>query len=212
MYVQCIVGTTIKFTSVEIFITVITVVTSTRASSCRRENIKVRPFRTNFRLHVYIIKLHVGSTYINFCYKTITEGVYLYTRIYGKVFSLARLKAKTKTLRVLTRKMLFIYPMLHWLLTQRKAFRNEWTDSPMLVKNVDWQVVSNRRTLWVRMSKHHIDNMTLDVVDHFTHIDSTITSNLFIDTEINMRVAKAAAVMFKLDKGATQRRHKTRKF
>ena len=58
----------------------------------------------------------------------------------------------------------------------------------------------------------HIDNMTLDVVDHFTHIDSTITSNLFIDTEINMRVAKAAAVMFKLDKGATQRRHKTRKF
>ena len=44
----------------------------------------------------------------------------------------------------------------------------------------------------------NIDNVTLDAVDRFTYLGSTIDSNLSLDAEINIRVAKAAAVMSKL--------------
>ena len=38
-------------------------------------------------------------------------------------------------------------------------------------------------------------NVTLDAVDSFTYLGSTIESNLSLDAEINTRIAKAAAVM-----------------
>ena len=42
--------------------------------------------------------------------------------------------------------------------------------------------------------------MTLGVVDQFTYLSSTITSNLSLDADINMHIAKAATVMSKLNK------------
>ena len=41
--------------------------------------------------------------------------------------------------------------------------------------------------------------MALDAVDSFTYLGSTIDSNLSLDAEINTRIAKAAAVMSKLN-------------
>ena len=46
----------------------------------------------------------------------------------------------------------------------------------------------------------NIDNVTLDAVDSFTYLGSTIETNLTLDTEINTHVAKAAAVMSKLNR------------
>ena len=46
--------------------------------------------------------------------------------------------------------------------------------------------------------------MTLDAVDSFTYIGSTIESNLSLDAEINTRIAKAAAVMSKLNRRVWQ--------
>ena len=46
------------------------------------------------------------------------------------------------------------------------------------------------------------DNVTFDVVDQFTYLSSTITSNLSVDAEINTHKERAAAVMSKLNKRA----------
>ena len=45
----------------------------------------------------------------------------------------------------------------------------------------------------------HQSTLTLDAVDRFTYLGSTIDSNLSLDAEINIRIAKAAAVMSKLN-------------
>ena len=55
----------------------------------------------------------------------------------------------------------------------------------------------------------NIDNVTLDAVDRFTYLGSTIDSNLSLDAEINIRVAKAAAIMSKLNKRVWQNNNLT---
>ena len=49
----------------------------------------------------------------------------------------------------------------------------------------------------------------LDAVDSFTYIGSTIDSNLSQDAEINTRIAKAAAVMSKLNRRVWQNNNLT---
>ena len=55
----------------------------------------------------------------------------------------------------------------------------------------------------------NIDNVTLDAVDSFTYLGSTIESNLTLDAEINTRIAKAAAVMSKLNRRVWQNNNLT---
>ena len=45
----------------------------------------------------------------------------------------------------------------------------------------------------------NIDNVTLDAGGSFKYLGATIDSNLSLDAEINTRIAKAAAVMSKLN-------------
>ena len=46
----------------------------------------------------------------------------------------------------------------------------------------------------------NIDNVTFEVVDSFTYLGSTVTSNLSLDAEINTRIAHAATIMSKLNR------------
>ena len=55
----------------------------------------------------------------------------------------------------------------------------------------------------------NINNVTLDAVDSFTYLGSTIYSNLPLDAEINIRTAKAAAVMSKLNRRVWQNNNLT---
>ena len=43
-----------------------------------------------------------------------------------------------------------------------------------------------------------IDNYELDVVEQFTYLGSTVTDNLFLDTEIDERIGKAATTLARL--------------
>lgn len=43
-----------------------------------------------------------------------------------------------------------------------------------------------------------VDNVTPEVVDSFMYLGSTITSNVSLDAEFNMRASQAAATMSKL--------------
>lgn len=45
-----------------------------------------------------------------------------------------------------------------------------------------------------------IDDHTLEAVDKFTYLSSTISNNLSLDAEINMRIGKAASAMARLAK------------
>ena len=55
----------------------------------------------------------------------------------------------------------------------------------------------------------NIDKVTLDAVDSFTYLGSTIYRNLPLDAEINTRIAKAAAIMSKLNRRVWQNNNLT---
>ena len=55
----------------------------------------------------------------------------------------------------------------------------------------------------------NIDNVTLNAVDIFTYLGSTIDSDIPLDAEINIRIAKAAAVMSKLNRRVWQNNNLT---
>ena len=45
-----------------------------------------------------------------------------------------------------------------------------------------------------------IGDCTLDVVEHLTYLGSNISSNLSLDTDLNMRIGKASAAMARMTK------------
>ncbi len=55
----------------------------------------------------------------------------------------------------------------------------------------------------------NIDNATLDAVDSFTYLGSTIDSNISLDAEINTPIATFAAVMSKLNRRVWQNNNLT---
>ena len=55
----------------------------------------------------------------------------------------------------------------------------------------------------------NIDNATLDAVDRFTYLSSTTDSNLSLDAEINICIAKAAGIMSKLNRRVWQNNNLT---
>lgn len=143
------------------------------------------------------------SLLLNFAFRESTEGVHLHTRSDGKLFNLARLRAKTKVRTVLIRELLFAddaalsthtAEALQQLLDRFSYACKEFGLTISIKKtNVMAQDVPLPPTI-------NIDDKELVVTDHFTYLGSTITSNLSLDAEIDRRIAKAAAVMSQLSK------------
>ena len=143
------------------------------------------------------------SLLLKFAFEQSTEGVHLHTRSDGKLFNLARLRAKTKVRTVLIREMLFADDAalsshteedLQRLMDRFSHACREFGLTISIKKtNVMGQDVPSPPAI-------RIDNEELEVTDHFTYLGSTITSNLSLDAEIDKRIAKAAAVMAQLSK------------
>ena len=143
------------------------------------------------------------SLLLKFAFEQSTEGVHLHTRSDGKLFSLARLRAKTKVRTVLIREMLFADDAalsshteedLQRLMDRFSHACREFGLTISIKKtNVMGQDVPSPPAI-------RIDNEELEVSDHFTYLASTITSNLSPDAELDKRIAKAAAVMAQLSK------------
>ena len=141
------------------------------------------------------------SMMLSYAFKTSTEGVYLHTRADCKLFNLARLRAKTKVRHVVIREML--------LADDAALVTHTIKDLQQLMDSLYHGCKEFGLTICIKKTKVmgqyivsppsiNIDNVTLDAVDRFTYLGSTIDSNLSLDAEINIRVAKAAAVMSKL--------------
>ena len=140
---------------------------------------------------------------LNFAFHQSEEGVYLHTRSDGKLFSLSRLKAKSKVRTVLLKEMLFaddaalISHTEEGLqrLIDRFAYACKEFGLTISIKktNVMGQNVPTPPSI-------SINNEVLEVTNHFTYLGSTVTSNLSLDKEIDKRIAEAAAVLSKLSK------------
>ncbi len=131
------------------------------------------------------------------------DGVFIHTRSDGNLFNLARLRAKTKVRRVLIREMMFADDAaltahtdeaLQRLISSFACASDEFGLTISLKKtNVMGQDVSS--TPCISIGDH-----TLEVVEDFTYLGSTISSNLSLDNELNTRIGKASIAMARLTK------------
>ena len=142
------------------------------------------------------------SMLLQYAFKDCSEGVYIHTRSDGKLFNMARLRAKTKVTKVLIREMLFADDAaltshtedgLQQLVTCLSHACKEFGLTISLKKT---NVMAQGTETPPRIA---IDGYTLEVVENFTYLGSSISSSLSIDSEINSRIAKAATVMAKLN-------------
>ena len=152
------------------------------------------------------------SMMLSYAFNTSTEGVFLHTRADGKLFNLARLRAKTKVRHVVIREMLFA--------DDAALVTHTMEDLQQLIDKLSHACKEFGLTIRIKKTKVmgqgivsppsiNIDNVTLDAVDSFTYLGSTIESNLSLDAEINTRIAKAAAVMSKLNRRVWQNNNLT---
>ena len=141
------------------------------------------------------------SMVLKHAFGTSTEGVYLHTRSDGRLFNLARLRAKTKIREVLIRDLLFADDAAvtsHTeqdlqCLTDRLSQVCKDFGLTICLKNTNvmGQDVDTPPVIT-------IDNYKLDVVHKFTYLGSTISDNLSLDAEINRRIGKAATTICRL--------------
>ena len=141
------------------------------------------------------------SLLLSYAFKQSDDGVYLHTRSDGKLYNLARLRAKTKVRSVLIREMLFAddaaltshtEDALQRLISCVASACKEFGLTISLKKtNVMGQDVSSIPNI-------SIGDYTLEVVENFTYLGSTISSNPSLDAELNSRIGKASTAMVRL--------------
>ena len=131
-----------------------------------------------------------------------TEGIYLRTRTDGKLFSLSRLRAKTKVQLKCLRNFLFADDAavtahsakdLQQLMTR---FSNACQDFGLTISLKKTQVMGQDVDSPPAIS---INDQELDVV-HFVYLGSTISDTLSLGAELNKRIGKAATTMTRLTK------------
>lgn len=143
------------------------------------------------------------SMLLKYAFDSSQDGIYLHTRSDGKLFNLARLRAKTKVSQILIREMLFADDAALASHTEEALQRlmDRFTDAcqefgltiSLKKTNISAQDASHAPSI-------SINDYTFEVTEDFTYLGSTISSSLSLDTEINRRIGKAAATMAKLSK------------
>ena len=130
-----------------------------------------------------------------------TEGVYLHSRSDGKLFNIARLRAKTKIHKVLVRELLFADDAALVSHTEGglqdliDAFSDACNDFGLKISLTKTEIMTQGS---VSDPNIYVGQHRLETVTSFTYLGRTVTNNLNLDTEINKRVGKAAGVMQRL--------------
>ena len=143
------------------------------------------------------------SLLLRYAFRQSEDGIFLHTRSYGSLFNLSRLREKTKVRKVLIRELLFADDAALTAHTEESlqrlitCFADACTEFGLTINlkktNIMGQDVSS--TPQISIGDH-----TLEVVDNFTYLGSNISSNLSLDTELNVRIGKAATAMARLAK------------
>ena len=144
------------------------------------------------------------SVLLNFAFHHSDEGVHLvHTRNEGKLFNLTRLKSKAKVRTFLIKEMLFADDAALTSHTEEglqqliSKFANACNEFGLTISIKKTSVMGQDFPAVPSMS---INGEVLEVTDRYTYLGFTITNNLSLDTEINKRIAKAAAVLSNLSK------------
>ena len=143
------------------------------------------------------------SLVLRYAFGTSQEGVYLRTRSDGKLFNLARLKAKTKVRETIIRDMLFADDAA--VASHKEAELQSMMDCFSQACKEFGLTISLKKTNVIGQDTPAppvitIDNYELDVVHEFTYLGSTITDNLSLDKEIDRRIGKASTTLARLTK------------
>jgi hypothetical protein len=143
------------------------------------------------------------SMLLQYAFADCEDGVYVRTRQDGKLFNIARLRAKTKSYEVLIRELLFADDAalaspseegLQRLVDKLSDACGEFGLTISLRKtNIMAQGVDSPPTITIGETQ-------LEVVEAFSYLGSTMTNSTSLDAEISSRIAKAAGVMAKLNK------------
>ena len=132
---------------------------------------------------------------------TSREGIYLCTRSDGRLFNLARLRAKAKVREALIRDMLFADDAAVASHTQRglqslmDRFSQACKDFGLTISLKKTNVLGQGTESPPIIT---IDEYELDAVHQFTYLGSTITDNLSLDAELDKRIGKAATTLSRL--------------
>ena len=132
---------------------------------------------------------------------TAQEGIYLQTRSDGRLFNLARLKAKTKAHKALIRDMLFADDAAVVTHTQREL--QLLMDRFSQACEGFGLIISLKKTSILGLDTPAppiigIDDYELDVVHKFPYLGSTITVNLSLNAEIDKKIGKAATILARI--------------
>lgn len=143
------------------------------------------------------------SLLLSAAFKDSEEGIHLHTRSDGKLFNLARLKAKTKVRRILVRELLFADDAA--VVSHSEEHLQQLIDKFAQACNEFGLTISIKKTNVMGQGTNSppnifINNEALDVAESFTYLGSTITNNLTLNPELDRRIAKASAVMSRLNK------------
>jgi len=129
------------------------------------------------------------------------EGIYLRTRSDGRLFNLARLRAKIKVREALIRDMLFAYDAAVATHTQRELqslmdhFSQDCRDFGLTISLKKTNVLGQRTKSPPVVT---IDDYELGTVHQLTYLGSTITNNLSLDTEFDKRIEKVDTTLARL--------------
>ena len=136
-------------------------------------------------------------------FKDNEDGIYLHTRSDGKLYNLARLRAKTKVRHVTIREVLFADDAA--MATHTEEALQRLIDRFALACDDFGLTISIKKTEVMGQGTTappsiRIGSQVLNAVERFQYLGSTISSNLSLEPEISSRIAKASAVMSKLHK------------
>ena len=141
------------------------------------------------------------SMLLQYAFKDCSEGVIIHTRADGKLFNLARLRAKSKVFQVLIRELLFADDAA--LVSHTEEGLQQLVDRLSHACKEFGLTISLKKTNVMAQGTEQppvitVNGHVLEAVDNFTYLGSTISSSLSLEVEVSSRIAKAAAVMSKL--------------
>lgn len=140
---------------------------------------------------------------LSYAFSQSEDRVYLHNRTDGNLFNIARIRAKTKVWKVLIREMLFAdvavltahtEEALQWLINR---FADTWKEFGLNISLKKTNITDQDTSI---IPNNSIGDYTLEVVEDFTYLGSTISSNLSLDAKLNTQIGKAAAAMARLAK------------
>ena len=143
-----------------------------------------------------------SSLLLQYAFSDCDEGVYLHTRTDGKLLSIARLRAKTKIRRILIRELLFAdeAALLSHSVTHLQRlvdrFAHDCKEFGLTISLKKTNVMAQDSDVPQVIT---INGQSLEVVPTFTHLGSTVSSSVNLDSELNSRLGKAAGTMAKLN-------------